>query len=579
MAKKAININGSATQMVDDINSNFNELYDNQGESSAMEKDHTAVYTTDDITHSSGKVMADSDGKLVFQDIQTSRKIFCLQVEQDDSVVYTIKDAQAASGDLAYALVDSDNNIIAKGVGSTSNADIAVLVSLVGVSKIYISKGSSATSASVDVVVFGDDDVVAAEDVVADFSHKLTYFKNKDISITASNELAFATNTNNHIIVCMACNCKRIEGYSYRSGSGTIWAVLDKNLKVLKSYNNNVYLRPRTPFQSIPDGARFIVFTDTAGLATYGSESFYKLTTAVPKVEYNVLVLGNSYTYNYWNYVPAILQHWLGDEYKVNIFVGMKAMSTTAEWASWLNEPSNSKGFSISYNNEWVSYGSTSAQTLFSLHKFDLVGFQQYSGNAATYSTWSDLWQGIVDKVCSMNKKRVGFMWTMVHAKPNGNSIEYTDNLMEQIFVANQSMQNDFPVDVCPVGTAIQNARHTAINELTWVGNDEAGQLTLDGSHLQGGIAPFLAGLVVARFICEKLGVNTPCTGDEMSVDSEFDSDYTTLDSYTGESKVYSTGEAMDRLVQRCVEAALQFPYEIKTNLELIQENNETGQN
>lgn len=562
MAKKAININGTATQMVGDINDNFDELYEGAGAGS-LTKDHKETYTAETAIYSSGKVMGSSEGKLVFTDASSSRKIFCIDIDtNDDSVAYQIPAVQANNGALSYAFVDDENNIIASSALGTGTTDASVFVSLANVKKVYISRPSSADSASLKVYVFGDylyDELF----VEANMSTSLVALGSRVPAISESGYFSPSSNSLAKTIIIPITGCKTIEGVGKVRQDTLNWVILDKDLKVLKSHTYSSVYYSRTAYQHIPDGARFLACQTDSGDTDTALVADYTLRTKLPKVEYNILALGNSFTQCYWTYVPAILEHLLGDDYKITIFYGMLGASTFENWKNWL-VGTGTQSIGITINNTWYSYYALSAQSVFNMIDVDLIGFQQQSNQSMMYYTWRDMWIAAVKAGSQRAKNQIDFMWTMVHSKPTTTEVADSDATMQSIMAANKAMEEDFAIDICPVGTAIQNARHTSINDLPWEG--DYGQLTPEGTHLQKGFACFIAGWVVARYICKKLGIDVPCYGDKMNIDAEFDATYRNLTGY-GTNPVYATDMDMVYLAQRCVEAALKFPYEIKTNL------------
>lgn len=561
---KTININGTATQMVSDINANFDELYEGAGACVEV-KDHTETLTSAEVVLIDGKnqQMSVVEGILVLSNSSSnSRKTFRIPISNDsDAVIYNVNSAQSDSGCLAYAIVDENMEVLAYASGSTSTKSYAVFKKLTNAMWVYVSTAGSASSASIDVMVFGDTTSVDAG-VRVSATNKLTMFYRKAISVDGENNFGLTDNSYVSTFISYIGGCRTIEGYGYNNGANVNFAVLDKDLKVIMYDSSGASAgsyKSLSPFAHIPEGAKFLAFIDTQNASYYESE--YVLSTTLPKKEFNVLVLGNSYTYNYFDYVPAILESLYGDKCRFNIIVGMVAMSSFQDtWYPWLSSGSN--GMAAFVDGKWRSFGSKSASSLFGKYEFDVVGFQQVSGSSHNYNSWKGTWPQAVAKVCALAKRHTDVMWTMTHAKPTGGDLNYTDNLMRNIIEANKSMSEDFPVDICPVGTAIQNARHTDINNLQWVGTSDAGQLTLDGSHLQLGFACYIAGLVVARYLGKKAGIDNQCLGDKLHIDAEFDANYTQLDQ--SGSSVYSTDEDMDYLAQRCVESALKFPFEIK---------------
>lgn len=558
MAKKTINSYGTATQMVGDINDNFNELY-NKIDGGSGQKSSTETITLSGL-YSSNKKMASSNGKLTFADSTSGRKIFVMDVsDAAGKYAFLFAGVQSDNSALGYAVVDSESNIIGSVVGKTTAGDKTCFIPLKEASKIYISRPSSATSASVQVFALGDD--LSNNEIQANIGegNHITVLGGFQITKDGNDNFGLTANQYVNTVIADVHGAKTIEGYGYTRQNLYNWAILDEDLKVIAYEQYGSYYDCTTPYRHLPDGAKFLAFAEKINISTPYSKYF--LRTELPEKEYTILALGNSYTQCYWTYVPAILEELYGDKVKCTIVVGMLGASAFGGWEDFITDGTVSRSMSVSVHGLWKGYLSSTAASLFSKFDFDLVGFQQQSGQAKTYA-WGSDWPLAVASASERAQRHIDFMWTMVHAKPEGNDLAYTDTLMRQIFTAHQSFAAAFPIEICPVGTAIQNARHTSINDLEWAGS-APGLMTPDGTHLQDGFACYIAALVVARYIGKKLGFDFPLYGDKLDPDAEFDAAYSKLTVY-GTSPVYSTGDSMLYLAQRCVESAIKFPFEIK---------------
>lgn len=521
------------------------------------------VPVTSATVYSTNKKMTNNNEVLVFESSTTQRVIVCFDVaDGDDSVVYRIDSVQSDNSALGYAFVDENNNIIKSATGTTTAGNKVILVSLVGVKKIYVSVAKNSTEATIRTIKWGEDNQVAQTPTkTVNCSNRLVSFGNCLIGVDNNNHFYKDTSNNTRSTqVALISGYKTIEGLGYAKATSNNWVILDKNLTVVATnYNSSSAYDTRTLYQELPQGAKLLIFSDKQGATTADYTSNYYLGTVPYKNEYKILVVGNSFTQCYWTYVPYILNHIFGEDYKFTIVVGMYGASTTSAWNNWLS--SGSQSMYCTVNNKWYSWGNKTAAELFSSVDFDLVGFQQQSDSSDTYSTWSSIWDEIVTKVSSLSSKRVDLMWTMVHSKPTSANVSSSDTVMQRVFNANSSFEQDYPIDICPVGTAIQNARHTDINNLTWEGS--YGQLTPDNQHLQNGFACFIAGWVVAKYIAKKLGFNVSCYGDNMRVNAAFDATIRKLTTYG--SVVYADNDALYTIAQKCIENAIRFPYQIKS--------------
>ena len=219
----------------------------------------------------------------------------------------------------------------------------------------------------------------------------------------------------------------------------------------------------------------------------------------------NILVFGNSYSYDAFGYLPALLIRNL-PYVKLNIGILYQGHCSLAEHLTNIENNTAYPSFATYDTSlrQWVvSDNSITALDALSLRDWDIIMLQQNSANSRDYSTYSGI-TSLINAISERINYPVKFGWLLTPAWADGYSLlsDTSDLMFEDI--ANNAMRafDEMPVEfVIPVGTALQNARHTSLDSLGTFGH-----LTYDGTHLQEGIPCLVEAYTVLLAIADLSG-------------------------------------------------------------------------
>ena len=160
-------------------------------------------------------------------------------------------------------------------------------------------------------------------------------------------------------------------------------------------------------------------------------------------------------------------------------------------------------------------------------------------------------------------RKNVRLAWLFTPPLPTGGigmpSGMTSNQFFQDMTVAVENVMNETAIELLfPCGTAIQNARTTALNNL-----GVFGQMSYDGLHLNDGIACQIATYAIVEKICKIMGISRSIVGNNITVDENFlvQNDIKEIN----EGAVGSTAE--NRLIaQKAAIMAIKKPFEI-TNI------------
>lgn len=184
------------------------------------------------------------------------------------------------------------------------------------------------------------------------------------------------------------------------------------------------------------------------------------------------------------------------------------------------------------------------------LHEhWDVVVLQQSSNLSGNYSSYEPYLKEMVDAVRKeSSNKHVVLAWHLLWSHDESfykGPYEYYG--WRSIAETTRIVQNDYGFDfIIPAGTAIQNARNSALN-------DEL-QLTRDGSHIANGMGHYILGMTWFETFCK------PVYGKSCLVRKPSE---TLRNIDTVKDTYYPITDQNYPLAQKCVEEALRQPFEI----------------
>lgn len=230
---------------------------------------------------------------------------------------------------------------------------------------------------------------------------------------------------------------------------------------------------------------------------------------ADPRHELNILCIGNSYTWDAMLYVPYIMQSIVPDLHMTIGILYTGAENLDNHYNSHMLSDKPYTYFHMSTDgNPWIKHKQSNLRSTINAAQWNLVTIQQSSSKSTNATSYSYL-QAAVDWIHENINVKATTSWLITPAYPVGS---YRLNHPEKYDIANERITSDEmynmisecvqtsvngKVDLLiPIGTAIQNARHTTLSTV-----GRAGSLSYDGIHLQDG----LPRLIAAYAVCESL--------------------------------------------------------------------------
>lgn len=216
-------------------------------------------------------------------------------------------------------------------------------------------------------------------------------------------------------------------------------------------------------------------------------------------IDLHILSIGNSYSRDALCYVPFILNELLP---KVRLHLTIMYRGGRPLKDHWSAMQSGRKEYQRdTYTTESGKWKTESARDLVSemdsTNNWDLIIFQQASGNSPSYDTYQPYLSNLI-KTARLNFTNTKIGWLLTPAHPNGYdkmpTLTSTD-MWQLICDATEQVTRDEKIDVVlPGGTAIQNARHTRLDSLGVFGH-----LTYEGLHLQDGLPRLIESYTLAQ--------------------------------------------------------------------------------
>jgi hypothetical protein len=269
----------------------------------------------------------------------------------------------------------------------------------------------------------------------------------------------------------------------------------------------------------------------TAVEAYTGADKFFPTSgnNSAERRKARVLVVGNSYSQDAFDYVPYILPGLADIDAEVGILYHDGA--SLQQHYNWLVNDSAEYTFYFSDGKDaWQNLGTYSLKNALSYLDWDIVVLQQRGRLSPDYSSYQPYLNNLITEIYGALSFPVKFVWYAVMSaaayNSGGTTYYYTDEEIVQNYENNcaaaQRVLNETLCEaVIPVATAVQNARTTTLDS---VGN--YGKLTYEGVHLQEGLPCQLAAYAVCMTIMSLCGfANRSIYGDTTRATSDWLSD------------------------------------------------------
>lgn len=211
---------------------------------------------------------------------------------------------------------------------------------------------------------------------------------------------------------------------------------------------------------------------------------FHNNPLPVNRHQLRVLAIGNSYTLDATALVPKILKEHGVDTASYSLYV---AHASRASLNYWADSISDRRVFLKRRGGLPMPVVEGTMAELLS-QPWDVITFQQYSGDAVDYTTFNPSLRFLIDYACSVcPNPRLSFAWQMVWSYVDGytGKMSNYERWLLIAYAAKQMMVQDGINVMIPLGTAIQNARSTSLNTER--------QLTRDGTHLDYEMGRYIA--------------------------------------------------------------------------------------
>ena len=245
----------------------------------------------------------------------------------------------------------------------------------------------------------------------------------------------------------------------------------------------------------------------TNPFTAYQLERWADTTGIAPRPQLRVLAVGNSFTTDELSYMPYVIQS-IAPDVDLHFRLLVRNSGSLADWVE--NVDSTSLGGRKNRAYDWQSFpGRWSTPVESSLreqianNQWNVVTMQQVS----TMPYWDDVEQPLRDMVIWLRDSmqyegKIG--WLLTHAYSDSSvllSPDFPDiNTSDEMWQLNQQlaqavMESELVDVLLPCGTAVQNARHTRLDNFSLnhlcEGRWDNGQR--GGNHLQEGVGPFVA--------------------------------------------------------------------------------------
>ena len=210
----------------------------------------------------------------------------------------------------------------------------------------------------------------------------------------------------------------------------------------------------------------------------------------------NILLIGNSYTYDEFVYVPALIKE-LMPNLHFNLCILYHIAGNLSDHIIHMTQDTPYTYFS-KYNNfsdGWETKANIPLSTVINQYPYDIVVFTEASAIVDAEVSKADL-KTLIEGYSLRLNHPVNFLWHFSHAREGQNTFEQKLNIVKDI------LANTGIYDIFPSGTAIENANTTILDNL-----GDAGHMRYDAAkHLQEGIPRLTAAYANCLKICELLG-------------------------------------------------------------------------
>lgn len=261
------------------------------------------------------------------------------------------------------------------------------------------------------------------------------------------------------------------------------------------------------------DCNKIVVSTDCSVEGSIDVSVSKKDIVSESKREVRILSIGNSFSQDAFCYMPYILQN-IAPDIKLIFGIAYYSGSSLQQHLKFFeDENAVYKLDKWTWENyRWNATSDLTLQDCLRNEMWDVVVFQQNSGNSGDYATISPYLNPLVKSVSTLLARPVKLAWLLTPSNKTNydESVTHYCSISE---VAQQVLQNS-PIDMLfPCGTAIQNARTTSLKNL-----GDGGNLLHTSLHLQEGVPCLIEAYVAAMVVARSVGNNICSVHGEGSI-------------------------------------------------------------
>jgi hypothetical protein len=279
------------------------------------------------------------------------------------------------------------------------------------------------------------------------------------------------------------------------------------------------------------------------------------------KGEYHVLIIGNSLSRDAFSYVPAVIVDLCPNiTIDFNIYYRSGA-GLLSHWKSVKQGKTDHLLDTFSQlEYKWITTDAMPGEELIRSKNWDLIILQEGNILCRKYEPTRDNIQSFSTFIRSINPE-TKIAYLMVPAQPEGNSSlgDYTSDEVWNMFAetSNSLFVNQDVDYIIPCGTAIQNARHTYLDEV-----GKFGHLSYDGIHLQEGIPCAIEAFTAAQCFFNIFSINASIQKSSLQITQQIVSAMAVPGRHGG---AVQGSEGDYRLCKQCAIYAINDPYSIST--------------
>ena len=210
----------------------------------------------------------------------------------------------------------------------------------------------------------------------------------------------------------------------------------------------------------------------------------------------NILLVGNSYTYDEFVYVPALLKEAMPD-LQFNLCILYHDSGALADHIEHMTQNTVYAGCSTysSVDNGWEIRSNKTLSEIINRYPYDIIGFTEASAIVDAEVSKTNL-KTLIDGYSLMINHPAHFFWHLSHRRAGQNTFE------QKLTITQDILNNTGIYDIFPSGTAIENAGTTSLDDL-----GANGHMRYDSTqHLQEGIPRLVGAYANFLKICELIG-------------------------------------------------------------------------